>query len=261
MNRRDLKENKMAERFEGKVALVTGAGRNVGAETARRFADEGATVAVVDLDEERGRRTVSEIEQKHPGAARYFRCDVSNAEDVQALVGDVVQELGGIDVLVNNVAITDRGATVLDLEEDVWHRVLDVTLKSVFLCSKFVGRQMAEAGQGGAIINIGSTSGFHGRPNALVYGVAKAGVLNMSRSMANQLGTHGIRVNTVIPNKVGSPVGEEVEPEGRKRENLLGRGGQPADIAAAVTFLASEDAGFVTATDLLVDGGFFHGVR
>lgn len=251
----------MAERFDGKVVLVTGAGRNVGAETARRFADEGAKVAVVDLDEERGRRTVSEIEAEHPGAAAYFRCDVSNSEDVQTLVADVVTQLGGIHVLVNNVAITDRGATVLDLEEDVWHRVLDVTLKSVFLCSKHVGRRMVEAGRGGAIINIGSTSGFHGRPNALVYGVAKAGVLNMSRSMANQLGPYGIRVNTVIPNKVGSPVGEDIEPEGRKRENLLGRGGRPADIAAAVTFLASEEASFITAADLLVDGGFFHGQR
>jgi len=248
-------------RFEGKIALVTGAGRNVGAAVAQRFADEGAGVAVVDLDPERGQRTVAEIEAKHPGAAHYVKCDVSDSADVQAMVADVVERLGGIDVLVNNVAITDRGATVLNLDEEVWHRVLKVTLDSVFLCSKYVGRHMVDSGRAGSIVNIGSTSGFHGRPNALVYGVAKAGVLNMSRSMANQLGRHGIRVNTVIPNKVGSPVGEEIEPEGRKRENLLGRGGQPEDIAAAVAFMASDDAGFVTATDLLVDGGFFHGTR
>ena len=248
-------------RFENKVALVTGAGRNVGAAVARQLAEEGAAVAVVDLDADRGRRTVAEIEETHPGAAHYFRCDVSESADVQALVAGVVEQLGGIDVLVNNVAITDRGATVLDLEEEVWHRVLQVTLDSVFLCSKYVGRHMVSTDRRGVIVNIGSTSGFHGRPNALVYGVAKSGVLNMSRSMANQLGEHGIRVNTVIPNKVGSPVGEEVEPEGRKRENLLGRGGRPEDIAAAVAFLASDDAGFVTAADLLVDGGFFHGMR
>ena len=248
-------------RFENKVALVTGAGRNVGAAVARQLAEEGAAVAVVDLDADRGRRTVAEIEETHPGAAHYFRCDVSESADVQALVAGVVEQLGGIDVLVNIVAITDRGATVLDLEEEVWHRVLQVTLDSVFLCSKYVGRHMVSTDRRGVIVNIGSTSGFHGRPNALVYGVAKSGVLNMSRSMANQLGEHGIRVNTVIPNKVGSPVGEEVEPEGRKRENLLGRGGRPEDIAAAVAFLASDDAGFVTAADLLVDGGFFHGMR
>lgn len=248
-------------RFENKVALVTGAGRNVGAAVAKGFADEGASIAVVDLDVERGQRTVAEIEETHPGAAQFFKCDVSESADVQALVAGVVEHLGGIDVLVNNVAITDRGATVLDLEEEVWHHVLKVTLDSVFLCSKYVGQHMVATQRQGAIINIGSTSGFHGRPNALVYGVAKSGVLNMSRSMANQLGKHGIRVNTVIPNKVGSPVGEEVEPEGRKRENLLGRGGQPEDIAAAVAFMASDDAGFITAADLLVDGGFFHGIR
>lgn len=251
----------MRERFTGRVALVTGAGRNVGAEVARRLADEGARVAVVDLDEERGRRTVAEIEAARPGAAAWFAADVSDSGAVGRLVADVADRFGGIDVLVNNVAITDRGATVLDLEEDVWDRVVSVTLKSVFLMSKAVGGHMVDTGREGAIVNIGSTSGFHGRPNALVYGVAKAGVLNMSRSMANQLGGHGIRVNTVIPNKVGSPVGEDVEPEGRKRENLLGRGGRPADIASAVLFLASDEAAFVTAADLLVDGGFFHGMR
>jgi NAD(P)-dependent dehydrogenase (short-subunit alcohol dehydrogenase family) len=114
---------------------------------------------------------------------------------------------------------------------------------------------MVAAGRGGAIVNIGSTSGYRARVNATAYAAAKAAVLSLTRSMAAQLGEHGIRVNTVVPNKVGSPVGQDVEPEGRKRDNVLNRGAVPADIANAVAFVASDEAGFMTAADILVDGG------
>lgn len=246
-------------RFEGKTAVVTGGGRNVGRAIARRLAAEGAQVAVVDLDPGRGEAVAAELEGVRAGAARFVRCDVSSSEDVQRMVAEVVAAFGGVDVLVNNVAVTDRGHTVLDLDEDLWRQVLDVTLGSVFLCSKYVGRVMVEQGRGGAIVNIGSTSGLRGRRNATAYTAAKGAVLNLTRSMATQLGGYGIRVNTVIPNKVGSPVGEDAEPENRRRTNLLGRGGVPEDIADAVAFLASDEAGFITAADLLVDGGSHYG--
>lgn len=245
----------MQQRFEGKTAIVTGAGRNVGAAIAHRLAEEGARVAVVDLDEGRGTAVAQKINVEHPGAAQWFSCDVSDSEQVQKLVADVVASLGSVDVLVNNVAITDRGVSVLDLEEDTWHEVVKVCMDSVFLCSKYVGRQMVAAGNGGAIVNIGSTSGYRARVNATAYAAAKAAVLSLTRSMAAQLGEYGIRVNTVVPNKVGSPVGRDVEPEGRKRDNVLNRGAVPSDIANAVAFIASDEAGFVTAADLLVDGG------
>lgn len=245
----------MHQRFEGKTAIVTGAGRNVGAAIARRLADEGARIAVVDLDEGRGTAVARDINTEHADAAQWFSCDVSDSEQVQKLVTDVVATFGTVDVLVNNVAITDRGATVLDLEEETWHQVLSVCLDSVFLCSKYVGRQMVAAGKGGAIVNIGSTSGYRARVNATAYAAAKAAVLSLTRSMAAQLGEHGIRVNTVVPNKVGSPVGQDVEPEGRKRDNVLNRGAVPEDIANAVAFVASDEASFMTASDILVDGG------
>ena len=246
-------------KLAGKVAVVTGGGRNVGEAIAVRFAREGAKVAVVDLDKDRAQHTVDLVEQESPGAGAAFLCDVSDSQSVQDMAAAVVDAFGGVDILVNNVAITDRGATVLDLDEDEWDRVLKVTLTSVFLCTKYVGKRMVETGRGGSVINIGSTSGYRARPNATAYPAAKAAVINLTRSFAAQLAPYGIRANSVTPNKVGSPVGQDVEPEDRKRRNLVGRGGQPVDIANAVLFLASEESGFVDATDLLVDGGVLHG--
>jgi NAD(P)-dependent dehydrogenase (short-subunit alcohol dehydrogenase family) len=246
-------------KLEGKVAVVTGGGRNVGEAIAARFAREGAKVAVVDLDKERAQRTVDAIAAEVPDSAVAFVCDVSDKESVKEMAAAVVETFGGVDVLVNNVAITDRGATVLDLDEDEWDRVLKVTLTSVFLCTKYVGQRIVDTGRGGSIINIGSTSGYRARPNATAYPAAKAAVINLTRSFAAQLAPFGIRANSVTPNKVGSPVGQDVEPEDRKRRNLVGRGAQPLDIANAVLFLASEESGFVDATDLVVDGGVLHG--
>lgn len=246
-------------RLAGKVAVVTGGGRNVGEAIAVRFAQEGARVAVVDLDGERAQRTVDLVEKEAPGAAVAVVCDVSDSASVQQMADAVVEAFGGVDVLVNNVAITDRGATVLDLDEAEWDRVLKVTLTSVFLCTKYVGAKMVETGRGGSVINIGSTSGYRARPNATAYPAAKAAVINLTRSFAAQLAPYGIRANSVTPNKVGSPVGQDVEPEDRKRRNLVGRGAQPLDIANAVLYLASEESGFVDATDLVVDGGVLNG--
>jgi NAD(P)-dependent dehydrogenase (short-subunit alcohol dehydrogenase family) len=246
--------------LEGRVAVVTGAGRNVGAAIAARMVRDGAKVAVVDLDEARARATVEKINAETPGAAEGFLCDVADKHSVAKTMEAIANHFGGIDILVNNVAITDRGATVLDLEEDEWAKVLQVTLTSVFLCTKYAGRKMVAGGRGGAIVNIGSTSGYRARPNALAYPAAKAAVINMTRSMAAQLAPHGIRVNSVTPNKVGSPVGRDEEPENRPRKNMLGRGCRPEDIAGAVAYMVSDDAGFVTSTDLVVDGGVLYGV-
>ncbi|WP_395104014.1 SDR family NAD(P)-dependent oxidoreductase [Actinomadura sp. SCN-SB] len=242
-------------RFEDKVAIVTGGGRNVGQAISHRLVGEGARVAVVDMDAGRGASVAAELTAIRPGAGHYVQCDVSSAADVQRMVAEVVDTFGGVDILVNGVAITDRGTTVLDLEEEVWSRVLAVSLDSVFLCAKYVGRRLVAQGRGGVIVNIGSTSGHRGRRNATAYSAAKGAIITLTRSLAVQLGEHGIRVNAVTPNKVGSPVGEDVEPTDRKRENLLGRGAVPSDIADAVAFLCSAEAGFITAADLVVDGG------
>jgi NAD(P)-dependent dehydrogenase (short-subunit alcohol dehydrogenase family) len=160
----------------------------------------------------------------------------------------------GVDVLVNNAAVSDR-ATVLELDEDEWERVLRITLKSVYLCIRYVASQMIKQGRGGRIINIASAAGHHGRANATAYTAAKGGVLNLTRSLAIQLAPYGIRVNSVRPSSIGSSVGEDTLPEGMRVRNLIGRQGMPPDVAAMVSFLASDDAEFITAGDFPVDGG------
>lgn len=241
-------------RLNNRIAIVTGAGRNIGEAIAHRLAAEGARVAVVDLDGAAARAVAEAIDARHSERALPLVADVAAPDDVQRMVRETVARWDGIDILVNNVAITDR-KPILELALEEWERVLRVSLTSQFLCSKYVAQQMVTQGRGGRIINIASTSGHRGRPDATAYTAAKAGVLNLTRSLAIQLAPYGIRVNSVTPNRIGSPVGEAVVPANRPVRNLVGRTGMPADVAAAVAFLASPEADFITGADLLVDGG------
>jgi NAD(P)-dependent dehydrogenase (short-subunit alcohol dehydrogenase family) len=245
----------MSSSLDGRSVIVTGAGRNVGEAVSKELAARGARVAVADLDEESADRVAKILNEERPGSAVALTADVSSPEDVQRMVDGAWDRLGPVDTLVNCVAITDRPANVLELADDRWDQVLRVTLTSAFLTTKYVARRMVDTGTHGVIIHIGSTSGFFARRNAIAYPTAKAGLYGLVRSMALQLGEYGIRVNTVSPNKVGSPVGQAEEPANRERKNLLGRACIPGDIASAVAFMVSEEASFVTGTDLLVDGG------
>ena len=215
-------------------------------------------MAVVDLDDALGQKVAAAIYRERPGAAMSAVADVSSSADVQRIVAQVVERFGGIDILVNNAGMTDH-KNVLELDEAEWDRVLAVSLKSVFLCSKYVAQQMVEQRRGGRIINMASTSGHRGRPEATAYTAAKGGVLNLTRSLAVQLAPYGIRVNSVTPNQIGTPVGLDYIPERRQVKNLLGRPGVPEDVATAVLYLASADGDFITAADLLVDGGALAG--
>lgn len=243
--------------LDGRVAIVTGAGRNVGQAVALKLAAAGASVGVVDLDADSARAVAKEAEAARPGAVAVpIRCDVTKASEVSAMVSQVSERCGGVDILVNNVAATDRNTTVLTLELDEWQRVFDACVTSAFLCTKYAAQQMERQGRGGAIINLGSTSGYLGRGNATAYPMAKSALFGLTKSMAIQLGGLGIRVNLVAPNRVGSPVGEaEVNP-GRAIRNLLSdRAAVPMDIANMVAFLVSDEASFVTGVDVLVDAG------
>ncbi len=241
-------------RLENKVAVVTGAGRNIGEEIVKMFAQEGARVAVVDLDKGRGEKVAGEINAVHQGRALPVVCDVSSGVDVEKMVKAAVQKWGGVDILVNNAAWTDH-KNIFDLTEEEWDKVMGISLKSVFFCTKFAARVMVDQKRRGRIINIASTSGHWGRPEATAYTTAKAGVLNLTRSLAVQLAPYGIRVNSISPNRIGSPVGEDKVPENRVVKNLVGRRGTPKDIALAVLFLASDESDFITAIDIPVDGG------
>ena len=241
-------------RLENKVTIVTGSGRNVGEAIARAYADEGARVAVVDLLDERAQSVAKSIGERHPDSTIAIQCDVTSSEAVQAMVSSVIEKWGGIDVLVNNVGVVDR-TNILELPESEWHRVIGVSLTSVFLVSKYVALQMVERGEGGRIINLASTSGHRGRKDATAYPAAKGGLLHLTRTLAVQLGPHNIRVNSITPNRVLT----EAEPGAPARAtsvtNLVGRQCTPEDVAAAAVFLASPEADFITGIDLPVEGG------
>lgn len=240
-------------KLEDRVAIITGAGRNIGEEAARLFASEGAKVCVVDMDPGRGEKVVNDLK----GGGReaiYAKCDVSNAKEVQAMVRATVEAFGGIDILVNNAAITDH-ETIFSISEEEWDQVIDVTLKGPFLVGRYVAEQMVEQGRGGVIVNVASTSGLSGRTDAIAYMAAKGGVVNLSRGMAVQLSQYNIRVNCLTPNRSGSPVGQDEGAEGREFKNLAGRLGTAQDQARAMLFLASDDSGFVWGANLICDGG------
>jgi NAD(P)-dependent dehydrogenase (short-subunit alcohol dehydrogenase family) len=240
-------------KLKDQVAIVTGAGRNIGEEIAKLFAAEGAKIAIVDMDKARGERVAGAIKAKG-GDAALFQADVSKGSDVEKLVKDIVARFGRIDILVNNVAISDN-KHIFDITEDEWDRVMSVTLKSQFLMGKHVGQQMAAQGSGGRIVNIGSTSGFTGRSRAIAYSAAKGGVANLTRAMAAQLAPHKIRVNAIVPNKIGSPVGKDEFDASRPVPNMAKRAGQPEEAAKAVLFLVSDDSSFVWGANVFVDGG------
>jgi len=173
---------------------------------------------------------------------------------VTALIAAVAARFGRIDILVNNVAISDN-KHIFDLSEEDWDRVLAVTLKSQFLMGKHAAQQMAKQPTGGRIVNIGSTSGFVGRSRALAYSTAKGGVANLTRAMAAQLAPYKIRVNAIVPNKIGSPVGKDEFDPTRPVPNMAKRPGEPKEAAQAVLFLVSDDSSFVYGANLFVDGG------
>jgi len=240
-------------KLKDRVAVVTGAGRNIGEAVARLFAREGAKVAVVDLDRTRGERVTAAIKSAG-GDAEAFVTDVSKASEVTALVKAVVERFGRIDILVNNVAVSDN-KSILEITEEDWDRVMNVTLKSQFLMSKHVAQQMLAQGIAGNIVNVGSTSGWQGRPRAIAYSAAKGAIANFTRALAVQLAPHNIRVNAIVPNKIGSPVGKEEFDPTRPVQNMLRRPGQPDEAAKAILFLASEDSSFIIGENLFVDGG------
>lgn len=241
-------------KLANKVAVITGAGRNIGEETARLFAKEGAAVAVVDLDKARAEAVAADI-RTSGGTAHAFVADVASEQACDKLAADVAGKLGRIDVLVNNVAISDN-KKIMDITLDDWNRVLAVTLTSPFLMGRAAARRMIAQKSGGVIVNLGSTSGYYGRSRAVAYTTAKAGVANLTRSMAIQLAPHNIRCVLAVPNKIGSPVGKAEFDPTRPVVNLRGnRPGVPMDMAKVIVFLASDDADFINGSAVFVDGG------
>ncbi|MGW8888380.1 SDR family NAD(P)-dependent oxidoreductase [Streptomyces sp. NPDC055749] len=242
-------------RFEGYSVLITGAGQGIGAATARRLAAEGAAVLVTDLDATRAERTAAEI-RTSGGRADSLPCDVGDRHAVEAAVAHAVATFGGLDVLVNNAYSAGMDVPLFEDETDeVWQRDLDITLSGPFRCSRAALPHLVASGRG-AIVSIGSVNGeqdFGGH----AYSAAKAGLAGLTRTLAGHAAPRGVRVNLVVPGTVRTDAwaGREAQLDAMSSLYPLGRVGEPDDIAAAVAFLASRDAAWITGTTLRVDGG------
>ena len=240
-------------KLANQVAIITGAGRNIGEEAAKLFAKEGAAVAVVDMDRNRADKVTAAITDAG-GKAKTYLCDVAQEDQIIAAVNAVAADWGRLDILINNVAISDN-KHLFDITKAEWDRVLAVCLTAPMLFSKYAAKEMIAGKRGGKIVNVSSTSGHYGRGRAIAYTSAKAGVINLTRSLAIQLAPYDIRVNCVVPNKIGSPVGKDEFNPDRKVLNLRNRPGEPIDLARAMLFLVSDDSDFIAGTELFVDGG------
>ena len=247
-------------RLRGRVAAITGGALGIGRATARLFAAEGALVVLGDVQVDAAEGVAEEIVQRG-GRALAVGVDVGDAAQVQAFVERTVDEFGRLDVMFANAGIA-HSAPFLEHAEAQWHRVLRVNLTGVFLCCQLAARQMVTQGGRGRIITTASINGFRGVENLVGYNVAKAGVIELTKTMAVELAQHGITVNAIAPAQIDTRLtrGFSDDARARRAERIpMGRFGDVDEVAKAALFLASDDASFVTGHTLAVDGGYLAG--
>ncbi|ACK74103.1 short-chain dehydrogenase/reductase SDR (plasmid) [Gloeothece citriformis PCC 7424] len=250
-------------RLANKIALITGGGSGIGAATAKLFASQGASVALADIDEQGGQAVVTEIRQSL-GEALFHLCDISQEQQVKQWIETVAQTWGGVDILVNNAATFVFG-NVEEVSGEDWDKILSVNVKGYAFCAKYAAPLMRQRG-GGSIVNLGSISSVIAQKSFVPYNTSKGAILQMTRCLAYDLAPDNIRVNCVCPGTIDTPaiwrdagsknLTQEEFIEQAAQQHLLGRIGQPIEVAHAILFLASSEASFITGTSLMVDGGY-----
>ena len=257
-------------RFAGKTAVITGAASGIGRATVLKLAGEGATVFAADIDEAGG----AAVAAASNGDVRFQRCDVTHVPDIKALMDRAAAETGGIDIVFNNAAAGGARAKIDEIEPDDWDRTMDLVLRSVAMGIRYAAPHM-KGRTGASIVNTASIAALGAGYSPTAYAVAKAGVLHLSKMAANDLAQYGIRVNAICPGFINTNIFTEslAVPEAKKDEakaiiaamsaqaQPVARGGQPEDIANMVAFLASDEAGFITGAEMVVDGGITTGQR
>jgi NAD(P)-dependent dehydrogenase (short-subunit alcohol dehydrogenase family) len=250
----------MNESFNGKVALVTGAGSGMGLATAKAFAEADASVVLADIQEEAARAAAEQLIADGRKALA-IRCDVSDDGQVASMIERTVSSFGRLDVAFNNAGVMQRRVETADISGDEWDRVMAINLRGVWSCMKYELRQMLRQGSG-AIVNCSSIGGVIGNPGLAAYAAAKHGVIGLTQSAALEYAARGIRINAVCPGTIKTPMVQSMTGGDSKalaemvKDEPIGRLGEPEEIAAAVLWLCSPGASFVVGHPLLVDGGY-----
>lgn len=243
-------------RLQNKTAVITGAGKGIGAATAKKFAQEGAAVVLLDVNEADLQKLSSGIESAYDVKAAYFKVDVTDRGAVKELFAKAAEQFGKVDIVVNNAGIV-QDAQLLKMTEEQWDSVIDVNLKGVFNVAQAAAEYMKEAG-GGVILNASSVVGLYGNFGQTNYAAAKWGVIGMTKTWAKELGKYGIRVNAVAPGFIATEMIEALPDKVKammKNQSPLRTIGDPEDVANGYAFLASDEAKYITGTTLSIDGG------
>jgi len=246
-------------KLKDKATIITGAASGIGRAAAHIFAEEGASVLIVDVRKEAGKRVAESIRKKGLHA-EFFLADVTDISHVEKMILEAVRLFGKLDILYNNAGV-DLVGNLLEISEEDWERAFAINLKGTFLSCKFSVQQMILQKTGGVIINTGSVASIVATPNRAAYDAAKAGVLQLTKSIALDFANQGIRANCLVPGIIATPMTQvrgivKNPPKVESSIQPMGRMGTPEEVAKAALFLASDDSSFVTGTALVVDGGY-----
>ncbi len=253
----------MTTDLQGKVSIVTGGTSGIGRDTAILFAKSGSKVVVAGRREREGQQVIEQI-RSAGGEAIFVRTDVSQSAQVQSLVQKTVEKFGRLDIAFNNAGIEGNWIPIVDQSEADWDATIDINVKGVWLCLKYEIQQMLKQGYGGAIVNMSSVAGHIGAAGAATYCASKHAVIGLSKSAALETARHGIRINSICPGIIETPMGDRIFGAPDINKWALGlqpmaRFGKPMEIAEAVLFMSSDRSSFMTGQSLILDGGFLSG--